>query len=132
MSKAPKSDDALLLALACGMSAEQAARQAGVSAATPRRRLHDAAFGARMAELRHEMLSRAAAMLTAAGVESVRTLVDLLKPTNGPTVRLNAARSILEQGVRLRSLVEVEERLRSLEERVEQADAATGKSAGGW
>ena len=130
MSKTPKGDDALVLALACGLSAEQAAKQAGVSPATAHRRLRDAGFQARVADLRADMLARAAAMLTAAAVESVRTLADLLKPAHGPATRLTAARSILEHGVKLRSLVEVEERLRSLEDRVEQSpDAKGGRGA---
>ncbi len=131
MSKARKADDALVLALACGLSAEQAAKQAGVSPATVYRRLRDPAFQTRAEELRHEMLTRAAAMLTAAGVESVRTLADLLKPAYAPAVRLNAARSILDLGVKLRSLVELEGRLIDLEDRVKQSppEAASGRGA---
>ena len=121
MSKARKADDALVLALACGLSAEQAAKQAGVSPATVYRRLQDPAFQQRAEELRHEMLTRAAAMLTAAGVESVRTLADLLTPAYAPAVRLTAARSILDLGVKLRSLVELEGRLLDLEDRVKQS-----------
>ena len=121
MNKARKADDALVLALACGLSAEQAAKQSGVSPATVYRRLQDPAFRQRAEELRHEVLTRAAAMLTAAGVESVRTLADLLKPACAPAVRLNAARSILDLGVKLRSLVELEDRLLDLEHRVKQS-----------
>ena len=121
MSKARKADDALVLALACGLSAEQAAKQAGVSPATVYRRLQDPAFQTRAEELRHEMLTRAAAMLAAAGVESVRTLADLLMPAYAPAVRLTAARSILDLGVKLRSLVELEGRLLDLEDRVKQS-----------
>ena len=132
MSKIRKADDALILALACGLSAEQAAKQAGVSAATVRRRLDDPAFQLRLGGLRGEMLGRAAAMLTAAAVESVSTLADLLKPANGPATRLNAARSILEHGVKLRSLVEVEARLRDLEERVEQSPDAGRQRRGAY
>ena len=123
MTKLRKADDPLLLALACGLSAEQAAKQAGVSVTTAYRRLDDAAFAARLGDLRAAMLARAAAMLTAAAVESVRTLADLLKPANAPATRLNAARAILEHGVKLRALVEVEARLRDLEDRVAQAPA---------
>ncbi len=130
MSKARKADDALVLALACGLSAEQAAKQSGVSPATVYRRLQDPAFQQRAEELRHEMLTRAAAMLTAAGVESVRTLADLLKPSYAATVRLNAARAILEHGVKLRALVEVEARLQDLEDRVEESpDVKVGRGA---
>jgi hypothetical protein len=121
-----KSDDALVLALACGLSAEQAARQAGVSAATAHRRLREPAFKCRVDDLRRETLARAAAMLTAAAVESARTLADLLKPSYGPSVRLQAARSVLEHGVKLRSLVEVEERLGDLEERAKDVKERGG------
>ena len=68
------------------------AKQAGVSVTTAYRRLDDAVFAARQDDLRRTMLARAAAMLTAAAVESVRTLADLLKPANAPATRLNAAR----------------------------------------
>ena len=134
MSKARKADDALVLALACGLSAEQAAKQAGVSPATVYRRLQDPAFQSRAADLRRDMLARAAAMLTAAAVESVRTLADLLKPANAPATRLNAARAILEHGVKLRALVEVEARLKDLEDRVAQspADAGADRRDGGY
>ena len=130
MTKLRKADDPLLLALACGLSAEQAAKQSGVSVTTDYRRLDDAAFAARFDDLRAAMLARAAAMLTAAAVESVRTLADLLKPANAPAVRLNAARAILEHGVKLRALVEVEARLKDLEDRVEESpDVKVGRGA---
>jgi transposase len=124
--KLRKADDALLLALACGLNAEQAAKQVGVSVSTAYRRLDDPAFRARLDELRRDMLSRASAMLTAAAVEAVRTLADLLKPANGPSVRLNAARSVLEHGVKLRGLVEVEGQLADLEARVKDAEDRGG------
>ena len=130
MTRIRQADDPLLLALACGLSAEQAARQAGVSVKTAYRRLQDPAFAGRLGDLRAEMLARAAAMLTAAAVESVRTLADLLKPANAPATRLHAARAILEHGVKLRALVEVKARLHDLEERVAQvtpADAGRGR-----
>ena len=130
MTKLRKADDPLLLALACGLSAEQAAKQAGVSVTTAYRRLDDPAFAARLNGLRADMLARAAAMLTAAAVESVRTLADLLKPANAPAVRLNAARAILEHGVKLRALVDVEARLQDLEDRVEESpDVKVGRGA---
>ena len=130
MTKLRKADDALLLALACGLSAEQAAKQSGVSVTTAYRRLDDPAFAARLGDLRADMLARAAAMLTAAAVEAVRTLADLLKPANAPAVRLNAARAILEHGVKLRALVEVEARLQDLEDRVEESpDVKVGRGA---
>ena len=137
MTKLPRADDPLLLALACGLSAEQAAeeaaRQAGVSVKTAYRRLGDAAFAARLGDLRRDLLARAAAMLTAAAVESVRTLADLLKPANAPATRLNAARATLEHGVKLRALVAVEASPKDLDDRLAQltpAEARRGRDGG--
>ena len=132
MTKLRQADDPLLLALACGLSAEQAARQAGVSVKTAYRRLDDPAFAARLADLRAAMLARAAAMLTAAAVEAVRTLADLLKPANAPATRLNAARAILDHGVKLRALVEIEVSFKDLEARLARLPAAAGDRRGAY
>ena len=124
MAAVRKSEDALLTALACGLSVEQAARQTGVSTRTIQRRLTEANFSFRLDELRHEMLARSCAMLTAAGVESVRTLVELLKPQQAANTRLQAARAILDLGVKLRQLVDVEEQVHELERRYAELPAA--------
>jgi len=121
MAAVKKSEDALLVALACGLSIEQVARQTGVSARTIHRRLGEANFRFRLDELRFEMLDRSCAMLTAAGVESVRTLAELLKPQHPATTRLQAARSILDLGVKFRQQVDVEQRMKLLEERFEES-----------
>ena len=81
-------DDKLLLALACGASAEAAAQQAGVSVHTVYRRLEDAQFRARLRKLRADIVQRTAGALTAASTESVRTLLELQWNTNPPAVRL--------------------------------------------
>ena len=94
------------------------------------RRLDDPAFAARLADLRAAMLARAAAMLTAAAVEAVRTLADLLKPANAPATRLNAARAILDHGVKLRALVEIEVSFKDLEDRLARLPAAAGDRRG--
>ena len=44
------------------------------------------------------MVTRSAAMLTAAGVESVRTLVELQKSPNAPATRLQAAEASPDGG----------------------------------
>jgi len=64
------------------------------------------------------MVQPAAAALTAAAMEGVKTLLELMMPPNTGAVRLGAARSILEMGVKLREMAELEERINALEERV--------------
>ena len=110
-----KADTALILALACGVSAEAAARQAGVSARTIRRRLANPAFRRQVVELRSDMLQRAAATLTASGGEAVKTLLALLQPAEPGPVRLGAARVILEIGIKFREVADLELRLGALE-----------------
>ena|SRR5271166_3268945 len=117
-------DEKLLMALACGASVEVAARTVDVSARTVYRRLADAAFRRRLQQLRADMVQRTSGMLTAAGGEGVKTLIALLKDSVSATVRLGAARSVIELGVKLRESVELEERLQALEERI--------AAGGGW
>jgi len=119
-------DDALLLALACGATKENAALKAGVSERTVYRRLKDPDFRQRLQALRSDMVQRAANVLTASAMEAVKTLLSLQEGTVTNSVRLGAARAILEQGARLRELADVEERLTALERRLDEKAAAAG------
>jgi hypothetical protein len=112
-------DERLLLALACGATVEVAARQAGVSESTAYRRLAEPAFRQRLQRVRADFVQRTAGTMTAAATEAVRTLLELLKPAAPPPVRLGAAKAVLEIGVKLREIAEVEERLAALEERLD-------------
>ena len=111
-----KSDEPLVLALACGAGVEAAARQCGLHERTVYRRLEDPAFRARVQEARAEMLKRSAGLLTAAAGESVRTLLSLQKESAPPAVRLGAARAVLELGLKVREVVDLETRLAALEQ----------------
>jgi hypothetical protein len=73
--------------------------------------------------LRADMIQRTAGALTAAANESVRTLLELQKPSAPPAVRLGAARSVLEIGIKLREAADLEERLSTLEQQLGAADA---------
>jgi hypothetical protein len=103
------------LALACGATVEAAARQAGVSESTAHRRLAEAEFRRELQALRADMVQRTAGALTAAATEAVRTLLELLRSSTPFAVRLGAARSVLEIGLRLREVTDLEERLSALE-----------------
>jgi hypothetical protein len=112
-----KAETELVLALACGATPEQAAQKAGVSVRTVYRRLTEAAFRAQVRDLRAGMLERTAAMLTAAGVVSVKTLTKLQESAVSESVRLGAARSTLQLGGKMRESVDFDERLTALEAR---------------
>jgi hypothetical protein len=119
-----QADEALLLALACGATVENAARLVGVSPRIAHRRLADAAFRRRLQSARVDMVQRAAAMLTAAALEAVKTLLTLQQPAVSPAVRLGAARAVLELGMKLREFADLEERLAPLEQQL--AETSTG------
>ncbi len=91
-----------LLALACGYSLENAAREAGVSESTAYRRMADAEFTRQLQAMRADMVQRTAGALTAAATEAVRTLLDLLKPPALPRRALGAAWSVLVSRRKLR------------------------------
>lgn len=111
-------DDAMLMTLACGGTVEQAAAKARVSKRTVYRRLRDPDFAERIAAVRAETVERAAGMLTAASLESVKTLLELMGPTHADQVRLGAARSVLDYAMTLRESAELTKRVAELEAQV--------------
>ena len=116
MARARKNtDEALLVALACGASVENAARAAGMSPRTAQRRLAEPAFRKRLQDLRTDMAQRTGGMLTAAGMEAVKTLISLQDGSIAAAVRLGAARTVLEFGIKLRENNELAERIAALE-----------------
>lgn len=114
-----KGDEPLLLALACGATVEAAARQFDLSERTVYRRLKDPAFQARLKQVRSDMVRRSAGLLSAATGEAVRTLLALMKEAAPPAVRLGAARAVIELGMKVRELAELEAEVRELEAKVD-------------
>jgi hypothetical protein len=112
-------DEALLLALACGATVESAAAKAGVTPRTAHRRLKDPAFQKRLREMKDEMLKRNSSMLTALNGEAIKTLASLQERGTPPSVRLGAARAVIELSARLRESAELHERITALEQQVE-------------
>jgi transposase len=113
-----KGDAALITALAAGHSIKEAAKIAGVGERTAHRRLDDPAFKERVSEMRTEFLSEAVGRLSDATTEAAKTLRSLLE-SKSDSVRLSAARSILEFAPKLRETVELERRLAALEAEME-------------
>ncbi len=112
-------DDALLAALAGGATVQQAAGQAAVSERTAHRRLADPAFRRRVADLRGEMVTRAVGKMADGMSDAAAKLRELLT-AESESVRLGAARSLLELGVKMRESAELEQRLADLERRIKR------------
>jgi hypothetical protein len=114
-----KGEAALVVALACGASAEGAAQQAGVSPRTVYRRLADPAFRAQVGAARADLVRREAGLLTAAGLGSIKALTALQESATSEAVRLGAARAVLELSCKLRESADVLERVAAVEGRLE-------------
>jgi hypothetical protein len=110
-----KAEAVLVQALAFGASPEDAAQATGISVRTVYRRLAELTFRTRVDALRADVLRREVDMLTAAGLAAIKTLVTLQGAATSEAVRLSAARSILEQGCRLRDNVALQGQLAGLE-----------------
>jgi hypothetical protein len=110
-------DAALALALAAGLTIEAAAERAGVSPRTAYRRLADPAFLGRVTALRDGMVERAVGRMAEGMADAADTLRQLLG-AQAESVRLGAARSILELTPRLWESLDVGERLAALEGRL--------------
>jgi hypothetical protein len=116
MSGSKKAADAALIAhLAAGVSPSGAAKLAGVSEATAYRRLVNPAFRQRVEKARADFWERAMGVMSKGAAESATVLRKLLRSEDG-RLRLQAARVLLEQGTKVRELLNVEQRLAELEQ----------------
>jgi hypothetical protein len=113
-------------ALAGGATVAEAAKRANVSERTVYRRLEEPAFRQHVTVARHEMVSQAVGLLALASRAAVGTLAALLQPSIAPSVRLGAARAIIELGSKLRESEELEARIAALEESVAASLAPRG------
>jgi HEAT repeat protein len=109
-------DDLLALELAAGRTVADAAQAVSLSERTVYRRLDDPAVRRRVSELREDMIGRAVGQLADASTQAVATLAGLLM-AESESVRLQAAKCILDIGMKLRESNELEQRIQALEER---------------
>jgi hypothetical protein len=109
-------DSILVAELARGATLKDAAKSAGVSERTARRRNEEDDFRAKVNAVRSEMLSSAIGRLSDAMAGSAETLSVLAQSAGSENVRLSAARGTLEMAVRLRESLEFSERLDRLEQ----------------
>jgi hypothetical protein len=112
-----KSEQAVLVALACGATVENAAHKAGLHERTVYRWLAKPLFQERLRQVTAELVKRTAGLLTGAAMGSVKVLVELQQDVaTPPAVRRGAARDILELGMRFRESTDQEERISALEQ----------------
>jgi hypothetical protein len=122
-------DAALIAALAGGATVRDAAIAAGVGEMTVYRRLKERDFRRQLDETRAEILTGAMARLSAAATDAVTTLTSLLA-AESESVRLGAARSILDAVLRWREQAELAERLDRVEGWLDLMDEDEGGKDG--
>lgn len=113
-------DETLAVCVAAGDTVRDAATTAGVSERTARRRMADPHFRDRVAKLRTEMTAQALGRMAARMASAADVLGELLN-SDRDSVRLGAARTLIEMGLKLRDTLEVDARITALEEHVAEA-----------
>lgn len=109
-------DEPLALALARGVTLRDAAAEVGIGERTATRRWADPDFRRLVFRYRADLAGRAVGELADAMSAAAKTLRGLLD-CESPAVRLGAARSLLEIGMKAREALDLEERVRALEDR---------------
>ncbi len=115
-------DEVLVAALATGATQTEAARMAGMSERTVRRRLDETAFADRVAAERRAVATRTAARITAlASHDAVAVVRELMVNEDvAPSVRLRAALGVLTVAPAWRDKGELEATVAAVEARLPQ------------
>ncbi len=114
MTKSRRGDRVLISVLARGETVARAAIEAGVSERTVYRRLAEPEFKGEVARIRGVLMDQAGGRLVASADAAIQCLQDLLT-ADGETVRLGAARALLDLSLRVREAAEFEQRLQTVE-----------------
>ncbi len=117
-----KGETALIMALASGQNVRDAAKAVGIGERTARRRMNDEGFRRELSIARDRIISEAVGRLTAASTNAVCTLEQLMSEAESETVRLSAARTILDKTVSMRENLELAERLARVEQILESRE----------
>jgi hypothetical protein len=112
-------NDMLALALARGETVAAAARAAGLSERTVRRRLEDAEFRRLVESARGELWGAASGLLSALASKAAGVLGELMD-SDSESIRLSAARAALEHGTALRGLIDLESKVSELERVIDE------------
>jgi len=119
-----RADDLLVAAIAGGATQREAARHAGVSESTVKRRLQDQDFFRRVLEARAEIRCESVGQLTANSKKAIDTLVKAME-AKSESVRIVAAKAILrfqlDMGARAEENAQLAEQLANLKAAMDAA-----------
>lgn len=112
-------DAALIAHLAAGVSPAGAAKLAGVSEATVFRRLASGPFRERVEKARSDFWDRALGIMSKGATESAIVLRKLLR-SDDSRIKLQAAKSLLETGMKVREVMDLARQMEELRMEMEQ------------
>lgn len=107
-------DSLLIVGMATGRPLADVAAEAGVSQRTVQRRMAKPEFQRKVSDLRWQMMKDLSGRLSQVSGKAMERLQSLLE-ADSENVRLGAARSILDQTLRVREAVDFEGRLQEVE-----------------
>jgi hypothetical protein len=119
-------DEALALILATGQTLRDAAQAVGIDERSAARRWADPAFRRRISETRSALFAEALGRLAGLAGKAANALGELLT-SHRALVKLQAAKSVLDLGPKLREVGELAERLDALERRMAGGDEDTDR-----
>ena len=122
--------DLAAVALAAGQTGAEAAAAASVVERTVRAWNSEFAFRARVRELRDQMVQRAAASLADSMTEAATVLRELLK-SEDEDVRHRAAVKVLDLGVKVGEVADLQARVAELERQRDEPQGADEPTGGG-
>lgn len=114
-----KGEPAVLAALASGASYRAAAATGGIAYQTVGTRMRDPEYRREVQRIRSGMIEQASGRLAESTLAAADTLVELLDAAS-ESIRLSAAKALLDSAHRYRELTELAERLAAIEDHVEQ------------
>lgn len=112
--KRTDADALLIVGMATGRPLADVAAEAGVSERTVQRRMAKPEFQRKVSDLRCQMMKDLSGRLSQVSGKAMERLQSLLE-ADSENVRLGAARSILDQTLRVREAVDFEGRLQQIE-----------------
>jgi transposase len=105
--------------LACGYSQRSAAKEIQVTEHTVSRWLSEDNLKEALSQKMHHVGKEAERLLCAALSEAVQALLNVLKnPDTAPVVKVNAARAVLNYGLKFREQGELVERISTIEKKL--------------
>jgi hypothetical protein len=124
-------DQALILALLQGKSLSEAARASGLSERTVSRRLGNPDFQGQLNEARRRVLARAVNLLVDGALAASTQLRLLATTATQESIRLAAARSVLEYAFKGIEFADLVQEIAELREQVQQVVADRDQAVGG-